>query len=129
MRDVTTLEELTAALDASRAVLFFDVEWSQFAARSRQAVGDLERAWREANVAVAVVFHRLDLTDPQGSLWFGVRDWLARQAGPVGGLAHGADGALVWVCGGKIADHVSFAGSVGPQELLERTRRAFAGGR
>jgi hypothetical protein len=73
MKTITTIEELSAATAADRAVLFLDVAWSGTAVRSRPVVSALEQEWCSDNARPAVSFYRVDVSDQEGPVWAEVR--------------------------------------------------------
>lgn len=125
MKTITVAEELSAATAADRAVLLIDVAWSGTAVRSRQVVAALEQEWCSDNARPAVGFYRVDLTDGQGPVWAGVRQWLTAQSVPADPLTNDGNGALVWIRQGSVADWVGHAAGEGVAALVERTGRIY----
>jgi hypothetical protein len=122
---IATAEELSATTAADRAVLFIDVLWSGTAIRSRHVVSALEQEWRSDSSRPAVSFYRVDLSDQEGPIWDGVRQWLVAESVPADRLIDGGNGALVWIREGSAVDWVGYAAGEGVAALVERTQRIY----
>lgn len=122
---ITNVEELSLALAADRAVLFIDVAWSGTSVRSRPVVAALEETWRSDTARPAVSFYRVDLSDQEGLVWVGVRQWLTAQPVPADPLTYNGNSALVWIRQSSAVDWVGHAAGEGVAALVERTRRIY----
>jgi hypothetical protein len=122
--DIRTVEELDAALTASRAVIHVDVDWAHQAIRSRPTVRKLaESAGRHEHLS-DVPFYRLGVSEQEGPVWDAFTVWQGREhSDPT--LGFGGGGAVIWIENGRQKDAVLNAYAVGESGLLDRTLAAF----
>jgi hypothetical protein len=110
-------------MDAERAIVFVDVDWSNYLPPSRKAASELAATLKQTSPSRDIAFFRLDMTEQSGPLSDAASAWLGPQGGASRVLTTGY-GEIVWIRRGKVQDYIVNA-AAHRGELLERTEAAL----
>jgi hypothetical protein len=98
MRPIVSKDDLAAALSADQTVIYFFVEWSEYAVRGRQRFADLELSFGRDS---GILFCLADVSSIEASGAF-VADWLESQDVSLFTSACAGNGPTVWLKRGVI---------------------------
>lgn len=125
MKLVVSVADLEEARAQPRALVFIYVNWAIQALHSDAACRDflakLEHDYPDAQIPV----YRVDLSEQEGEVWVGIRQWLKEEGQPHDWLSYGGYGATLWLRLGKVAAYVPYLAKIECHELIAMTRGVF----
>lgn len=125
MNLVASAADLDEVRSKPRAIVFIYVNWAIQARHSDVACLDFLATLLREYPGEEIPVYRVDLSDQEGEVWVGIREWLKDENQPHNSLSYGGNGAMLWVLRGKVAAYVSYLAEVECHRLLAMTRGVF----
>lgn len=125
MKDIASIADLHEMHSLPRALVFIYVTWAMQARRSDAAFRTFLSSLQRECLSEEIPVYRVDLSDQEGVVWIGVREWLRDGGQPYDSLSYGGCGALLWVRLGRVAAYVPYLAEVECHKIMEMTRGVF----